>query len=71
MSLSKNKIRFIINCDVEALVSYLQEDYHMPLLQAFDTVYNSDIFRKLENVRTGLYTPSPDYIYEYLRKELN
>lgn len=36
-----NEIEFIINCDVEKIVSLLQEDYGMTILDAFDTIYNS------------------------------
>ncbi len=43
----------------------------MPLLQVFDAVYNSVIFRKLQNTRTGLYIKSPDYIYDYLKEVVN
>lgn len=41
MKLTKNQLQFIINCDVEQLVAYLQEDYQLPLVDAFDKVYNS------------------------------
>lgn len=41
MKQNDNKIEFIINCDVEKIVSLLQEDYGMNILDAFDTIYNS------------------------------
>lgn len=33
-------------------------------------VYNSNIYKKLLNVDTGLYLQSADYIYDYLKEEL-
>jgi hypothetical protein len=70
MRLSKNKFQFIVNSDVELLVSYLQEDNAMSLLEAFDVVYSSAIYEKLMNPNTGLYLQSADYIYDYLKDEM-
>ena len=70
MKQNDNKIEFIINCDVEKIVSLLQEDYGMNILDAFDTIYNSKIYKKLTDTETGLYIQSPLYIYEYLKEEI-
>ena len=69
MKLTKNQFQYIVNCDVEILVSYLHEEQGMPLLDAFDKVYNSRIYEKLSNPKTGLYLQSADYIYDYLCEE--
>lgn len=71
MALKKKQINFIIDCDVEEIVSLLQEDYGMKILDAFNTVYNSNIYKKLIDTETGLYIQSPLYIYEYLKEEIN
>lgn len=71
MALEKKQINFIIDCDVEEIVSLLQEDYGMKILDAFNTVYNSNIYKKLIDTETGLYIKSPLYIYEYLKEEIN
>ncbi len=52
------------------MVSFLIEDYKMPMLEAFDKIYNSKIFEKLQDKGTGLYLRSAAYNYEYLKKEL-
>ena len=70
MKLDNKKIEFIINCDIEEMASLLQEEYGMDLLKAFDTIYNSKIYQKLTNTKTGLYIQSPLYIYNYLKEEL-
>lgn len=70
MKLSKNKYQFIVNNDVELLVSFLQEDKSMTLLEAFDIVYSSAIYEKLINPNTGLYLQSAEYIYDYLKEEM-
>ena len=51
MKQNDNKIEFIINCDVEKIVSLLQEDYGMNILDAFDTIYNSKIYKKTNRYR--------------------
>lgn len=71
MSITKAQRQFIINCDVEELVALLQEDYGMTVEEAFDKVYNSELYQKLTNTSTGFYIESPLYQYEYLKEELN
>ena len=46
-STTKKQRQFIINCDVEEIVSFLQEDYDMSTIEAFDTIYNSSFACKL------------------------
>lgn len=70
MRLTKNQLQFIINCDVERLVELLQQERGMSMLDAFDCVYNSRIYKKLINTDTGLYIQSAEYIYDYLEKEI-
>lgn len=70
MRLTNKQLQFIINSDVEQLVAYLQEDYRLPLLEAFDKVYSSRTYMKLADTATGLYLQSPDYIYDYLKTEI-
>ena len=71
MSINENQLQFIINSDVEQLVSYIQSDYGASLPDAFGAVYNSKIYQKLINTDTGLYLKSPDYIYDYLKSEIH
>ena len=71
MKLKKSQLQFLINCTVEQLVAYIQEDYSCSLIDAFDKVYNSKIYQKLVNMNTGLYLKSPDYVYDYLKQEFD
>lgn len=68
--MNENEFQFVMDCDVETLVSFLQEDYHMPLSDAFEKVYGSKIFEKLKDKKTGLYLQSPAYIYSFLTEEM-
>lgn len=69
--MKKEQIQFIIDSDVEELVSYLMEDERLTMIEAFEKVYNSQIYAKLIDLKTGLYIQSPAYIYEYLKEELH
>ncbi|MBR1550084.1 MAG: hypothetical protein IJ634_05540 [Bacteroidales bacterium] len=69
MSITQDQLQFIINSDVEQMVSRLQDEMGLSLEAAFSRVYNSIIYQKLLNTNTGLYLQSPDYIYDYLKKE--
>jgi hypothetical protein len=70
MKLKKSQIQFIINCDVEEMVNELHTEYHLPLIDAFDAVYNSQLYQKLIDTNNGLYIQSPLYQLSYLKEEL-
>ena len=70
MKLKESQIQFIINCDVEELVNFIKEDYKMNIIDAFDKVYNSQLYKKLIDTRNGLYIQSPRYQYEFLKEEI-
>ena len=42
----------------------------MTMMRALDAIYNSDTYTSLINLKTGLYSQSTAYVYEYLEKEL-
>lgn len=70
MRLNKTQLQFIINCDVEEMVKYLEDDYGYSTIEAFDKVYSSETYQKLLNTKTGFYIESPAYIYSYLQDEI-
>lgn len=56
---------------VKDLISRLMEERGMSMQEAFDKVYNSRLFEKLNNPKTGLYFQSSGYVYSYLLDELD
>ena len=61
---------FLVNYIVDKLTEYLVADNNMELADALKTVYQSKVYQLLQDEEGRLYTQSPSYIYELLRKEL-
>ena len=55
---------------VKDLISRLMEERGLSMQEAFDKVYNSRLFEKLNDPKTGLYFQSSGYVYSYLLDEL-
>ena len=68
--MKKKEFDLVVQLIADQMVSFLMEDYNMSMLEAFDKIYNSHIFEKLQAKSTGLYLRSAAYVYEYLKKEL-
>ena len=66
----KAELEFMINYRIEQLVTFLMEDYNMPMLEAFGCVYNSRTYELLTRPETGFYFESPGYVYSYLTEEV-
>ena len=56
---------------VKDMISRLMEERGLPMQDAFDKVYNSHLFEKLSDSKTGLYFQSSGYVYSYLLDELS
>lgn len=56
---------------VKDLISRLMLETGVSMQEAFDKVYNSNLFEKLCNPNTGLFFQSSGYVYSYLKDEIN
>ena len=64
-------IHLIATCVLHLLSKVDHENRpRLSLSEAFDAVYNSRLFLKLNNPKTGLYFQSSGYVYSYLESEL-
>ena len=52
------------------MTKYLKNDLNLSTIDALDKIYNSAIYQKLLDSKTGLYLQSPGYIYSFLQDEL-
>ena len=55
---------------VKDIISRLMDERGYDMQRAFDAVYNSRVFEKLSNPKTGLFFQSSGYVYSYLSEEL-
>ena len=55
---------------VKDLVLKLMEDRKITMAEALGLVYNSDIYEKILDLETGLFSQSTAYVYEILAREL-
>lgn len=66
-----NNKDFLVEGITQDIVLYLMNDMNCDMTTAMNIFYNSMIYRKLEDERTGLYYQSSKYVYSYLKDELS
>ena len=52
------------------LAELLAKDFDMTITEALDTMYGSETYSKLCDPNTGLYFQSSQYVYSFLKNEL-
>lgn len=61
--------QFMTECLCEDIVPMIMEEYHLTDKEAFDRLYKSKTFSKIEDPETGLYYQSPVYVFDMLKEE--
>ena len=56
---------------VKDMISWLMDERGLSIQEAFDVVYTSRLFEKLNDPKTGLYFQSSGYVYSFLKDELD
>lgn len=69
MNVTKEDFEYMKNCLTRDILGILVEERGLDLSQAFDLLYNSALFQKLETPQSGLYFQSPRYVLSYLDSE--
>ncbi len=64
------QVTFMIEELVKELALRLMEERGLTMKQALDTVYNSETYGKVLDVRTGLFSQSTAYVYSILESEI-
>lgn len=65
-----NEQKFLVESIIDDVARYIVEDEDASILDALNTVYNSQFYEKLMDLGTGIYYQSPAYCYELLKHEL-
>jgi len=69
--MSENQIQeFLINRIVDQMTTFLIEDEGIGISEALDKVYSSHVYDLLQIKEGDLFSQSPSYVYELLKKEL-
>ena len=68
--MNKKEIEYMVESIVKDLTLLLMERHGMDAEIALRTIYNSDTYTKLEDVKTHLYYQSSLYIYDFLENEI-
>ena len=61
----------IIEYIVQDIVDMLATDQNIEYDEAMNKFYNSEVFEKLQDKETGLYSESSEYIYDLFKDEMN
>lgn len=61
---------FLVNHAVDQLTEAVIKENGSDLTSALNTVYNSKVYRLLQDSEGELYTQSPSYLYELLKQEI-
>jgi len=54
---------------IRDVVGIISSEKNMPMDEAMDVFFNSNVFDKLQDIKSGLYTESASYVYEMYRFE--
>ena len=68
--MSKAEVTFMTEELVKELALRLMDERGMTMKYALDTIYNSETYAKILDVRTGLFSQSTAYVYSILETEM-
>lgn len=61
----------LIEYIIQDIVDMLATDQNIEYDEAMNKFYNSEVFEKLQDKETGLYSESSEYIYDLFKDEMN
>ena len=62
--------KYLIEYLIRDIVCIIAQDNNITIDKSMDIFFNSNIFEKLQDVESGLYTESASYIYEIFKNEI-
>jgi hypothetical protein len=66
MNVTQKDFEYMKEVLIREILTILVEEYHMTIPQAFEKLYTSDLLKKIENPKTGLFFQSPRYVLSEL-----
>lgn len=68
MTITTTEFQYIKERLLTQMIQILINEKHLSLEEAMDRVYTSELFEKLSNPDTGLFTQSARYLLSYLHE---
>ena len=65
-----NEQKQLIEYMIQDIVDMFATEQNMEYDEAMNKFYNSKVFEKLQDIETGLYLESPEYVYELFKDEM-
>lgn len=65
-----DEIRFNIECLTADLVMLLMEEYGWDMRRAFDELFTSQTYQRLNDPECGLYFEGAVYVFQFLKNEM-
>lgn len=69
--MSENDFKYMKEAMAADLAELLVKDFGMSVTESLDTLYGSETYAKLCDPATGLFFQSTQYVYTFLKSELN
>ncbi len=69
--MSESDFKYMKEAMAADLAELLAKDFGMGVSESLDTLYGSETYAKLCDPATGLYFQSTQYVYSFLKTELN
>ena len=69
--MNENDFNYMKEAMAADLAELLAKDLGMGVTESLDTLYSSETYAKLSDPATGLYFQSTQYVYSFLKSELN
>lgn len=66
-----DEVRFNIECLTSELVLLLMEQYGWDMKRAFDELYSSQTFERMNDPQCELYYESSVYVFQFLKNEID
>lgn len=70
MKVTETDSRYMLDCQERDVATILVENCGMTIHQALSVFYDSETYRLLQNPKTGLFFQSPQYVFSYLKQEM-
>jgi 3-hydroxyacyl-CoA dehydrogenase len=67
--MSDEKLRYMMDLIASDVVAAIIEDTGVPAREAMNAFYNSEVFQRLTDAGTGLYSQSGGYVYDLYKIE--